>query len=460
MVTTTSCLPMLGRLPPERSQGLGHPVQSMPRLPQALLAACLLLPASSSFAAQEPQDKAKVYAATFDAHWKVLLKEYPYFELYGVDWEAERAEHRPKALAADSDTEFAWELARLISSLPDPHVSFRPSGDTILGKWSVPDVDVEIVERRLLVLAWPEGQEPEIPEAFADDPFAYPEIIGVRGQAPIGVAEILVSGPLGTSFDVQLRWPDGTEQEHTLVRPAEANIPPPPKHYGDAWLSIGRVGDLGYLRIRTFDPDKATLGPDGKMTTMLRAALVELKDTESLILDLQGNGGGHVSASDPFLGHFLKRSLSYRWGNAGGKRRVIRPRTPRYQGAVVALVDAGSASGGEWAARILKDAGRATVIGGRTAGAEAAVHTSDGPDGSVVKYSAWPMVEPGRKPFQEVGIALDWSIPLTVEDVRSYGIEEANARVRRARIKKALEVLEAPAGHLEALDKLLQEGRE
>jgi len=78
------------------------------------------------------------------------------------------------------------------------------------------------------------------------------------------------------------------------------------------------------------------------------------------------------------------------------------------------------------------------------------VHTSDGPDGSVVKFSAWPMVEPGVTPFQETGIQLDHAVPLTIADVRSLGIDMALEQVRRARLSKALEVLGAPASDLEA----------
>jgi len=264
------------------------------------------------------------------------------------------------------------------------------------------------------------------------------------------VAEILAAGPLGSMLDLRLRWPDGNETDHAVRRPVVSNLPPPNKHFGDRWLVTGRVGAVGYLRVKTFDPSKGTLGPDGKMTTMLRAALAELGDTDGLVLDLQHNGGGLVAASDPFLGNFLERSLSYRWGNSGGKTRVIRPRTPRYSGDVVALVDARSASGGEWAARILRDAGRATVVGEPTAGAEAAVHESKGPDGSVVAFSGWPMVEPGRVPFQATGIELDHSFPLTIEEVRAKGFDEAHAEVRRARFAKALELLGAPADDVEA----------
>jgi carboxyl-terminal processing protease len=409
--------------------------------------AALTLAATGQFS----DDAATRYAETFDAHWEALNEDYPYFEMYGVDWDAEREAHRPLALAAESDTEFAWELARMICALDDPHVGFIPSLDTITGKWSYPEVNTRRIGRRLYVESWPEGQAPEVPAAFADDPHPFPEIVGLRGMKPQGVSEILAAGPLGTTFDIRLRWPDGTETDHELRRPDESNLPPKKKHYGEKWLVTGRVGSIGYLRVKTFSPKMGTLGPDGKMTTMLRAALRELNDTDGLVFDLQGNGGGVVAASDPFLGNIVERTISYRWGNSGGKSRVIRPRSPRYKGDVVALVDSRSASGGEWAARILRDAGRAVVVGEPTSGAEAAVLTSNGPDGSVLSFSGWPMIEPGRTPFQATGIELDHALPLTIEEVRKHGLDAALASVRRARFAKALELLGAPAGDVDAL---------
>ena len=79
------------------------------------------------------------------------------------------------------------------------------------------------------------------------------------------------------------------------------------------------------------------------------------------------------------------------------------------------------------------------------------MHKSEGPDGSVVSFSAWPMIEPGITPFQEQGIELDHALPLTIEDARAHGLDEAIARVRRARFAKALEVLGAPADDIDAL---------
>ncbi len=412
--------------------------------------------AAPVLARQQADDEA-LFKETFDTHWENLRDNYPYFELYGVDWEAERAEHRPLALAAESVDEFAWELAKLIATLPDPHVSFVPSMTTVSERWSVPEINTVTIERRPYLMEWPRDASPAPPDPFAGDPLAYPEIVTLQGEPAVGAIAILAGGPLGTSFEIGMRWPDGQETVHEFKRPDTTNLPPPTSHLGDSWLVTGRVGPIGYMRIRTFSPEMATLGPDGKITTMLRAALAELKDTEGLVLDLQGNGGGLVAASDPFLRHLIKRTISYRWGNSGGKSRRLTPNKPHYGGRIVAIVDRRSASGGEWAARILRDADRAVVVGERTAGAEAAVLTSEGPDGSVVSYSGWPMIEPGVTSFQEVGIELDYELPLTIEDLRSFGYKAAMKRITRARLAKALEVLDRPQQDIDALMELASE---
>lgn len=405
-----------------------------------------------------PADPA-LFAEVFDTHWQALADDYPYFELYGVDWQAEREEHRPRALAAADAGAFAWELARLLAALPDPHVEYTPPVDAVLRHWALPDLRTVGVDRRAFVVEWPPGQAPVPPSSWTGDGPACPELIAVEGvPATSEVVVFLAAGPPGSTLTLGLRWPDGSESEHVLRRPDAPNLSPPSTHFGERWLVVGRVGDVGYLRVRTFDPSKGTLGPDGKMTTMLRAALAELDDTSGLILDLQGNGGGLVAASDPFLGNLVERPLSYRWGNSGGKRRRITPRRPRYEGDVVVLVDEASASGGEWAARILRDAGRAVVVGGPSQGAEAAVQRSTAADGSVVQYSAWPMVEPGREPFQGRGVTLDHALPLTLEAVRALGVDGAREQVRRARLARALELLGGAPEQVDALYELFLRG--
>jgi hypothetical protein len=167
--------------------------------------------------------------------------------------------------------------------------------------------------------------------------------------------------------------------------------------------------------------------------------------------EVRGSGGvAQIFAAGPLGSSF---DVGLRWTNGQETvRKLKRPearehcrhRRPR-------KYERWGVGGSHPAARILRDAGRAVVVGERTAGAEAAVLTSVGPDGSVLKYSGWPMVEPAGVPFQEVGIELDHELALTIADVRSLGFEVALERVTRARFAKALEILGRPEHEVEAL---------
>ena len=132
---------------------LGRPIVLL------LLLTLPVVGAPAAVALVAAQDPTADFGSVFDEHWERLRDGYPYFELYGVDWEAERADHRPRAVAAESATEFAWEMARLLSVLKDPHVEYTPPIDLVTG-WSIPDLRTGTIERKHHVLEWGEGQHP------------------------------------------------------------------------------------------------------------------------------------------------------------------------------------------------------------------------------------------------------------------------------------------------------------
>ena len=114
-------------------------------LPVALVLGLSVHPPSS-----EPETD---FGAVFDEHWERLRDDYPYFELYGVDWDAERAEHRPRAAAAENAGELAWEIARLLSVLKDPHVEYMPPVDLIQG-WAIPELRTAMIGHKPYVVDW------------------------------------------------------------------------------------------------------------------------------------------------------------------------------------------------------------------------------------------------------------------------------------------------------------------
>ncbi len=125
-------------------------------------------------------------------------------------------------------------------------------------------------------------------------------------------------------------------------------------------------GNVGYIRLSTFYSwDMAK--------DKLRNALALVRDTESLILDLRQNGGGDAETAGRLVRAFLAddmKAVQRIAGREGTKDEPLPERdTPTYRGKLAVLVDRRSASASEFVAYSLQAAGRATVIGSRSAGA-------------------------------------------------------------------------------------------
>lgn len=66
------------------------------------------------------------YASRFDTAWELVAERY-WDEAYGgADWQALRLSYRPRAVAAESETDFYRVLEQLYSELGDRHSTFVP----------------------------------------------------------------------------------------------------------------------------------------------------------------------------------------------------------------------------------------------------------------------------------------------------------------------------------------------
>lgn len=125
-------------------------------------------------------------------------------------------------------------------------------------------------------------------------------------------------------------------------------------------------GNVGYLRLASFYPwDMAG--------AKLRNALALLSDTEGLILDLRQNGGGDAETAGQLVRAFLGDTVEsvQDIGTRSGPRPELLPELdlPEYRGGLVVLLDRRSASASEFVGYSLQAAGRAVVVGTRSAGA-------------------------------------------------------------------------------------------
>ena len=98
----------------------------------------------------------------------------------------------------------------------------------------------------------------------------------------------------------------------------------------------------------------------------------EARHHRALILDLRDNGGGSIATLLRFLGHFVDRQTKAYTVRTRNRREDMFAKPARreaFQGNLIIVVNANSASSSEISSRFLQLAGKATLVGDRTAGA-------------------------------------------------------------------------------------------
>jgi carboxyl-terminal processing protease len=185
----------------------------------------------------------------------------------------------------------------------------------------------------------------------------------LRGAAGTPVRLVILT-PAGEIRDVELPRPEALPE---AARRRQERRPEPP-----ADLVQHRLleGNLGYVRLTSFAHAEGVRRFD--------AALEALKDTDGLILDLRGNGGGLLGVLADVAGRFfadrsttiMQVAIRYpRSENMSEREAVVAPRRRwTYEGPLVLLVDAGCFSACDLFANAMDEHGRALIIGATPTG--------------------------------------------------------------------------------------------
>lgn len=161
------------------------------------------------------------------------------------------------------------------------------------------------------------------------------------------------------------------------------------------------LGDLGYLRVLSFDSDRA----GERFSTELDALIV--RGARAVVLDLRGNDGGFILTGLQVLDRFLADVvLGYRRDGQGVlPLGFANPRASSLPLAV--LVDADTASTAEIVAGALQSYGRGRLYGAVTAGkgvGQASVQLSDG---GVLRLVTFEWLLPDRRSVDGWGLTPD-----------------------------------------------------
>jgi carboxyl-terminal processing protease len=212
-------------------------------------------------------------------------------------------------------------------------------------------------------------------EGVQADKLSFPEIQALLSGAPDSVVRVSVAGAAGRRDLVVAR---------TMVPDSDL---------------VHRVleGGVLYVHVPSFKR-----GTAAHVAKTLREA-----GTPGVILDLRHNGGGLVEEGVAIADLFLRDGVI--GGLRSGPGRPSEDFRAKRDGAeisvpLVVLIDGGSASASELVAMVLKERGRAQLLGSTTAGKGSVQRVIHLPDGGVLKVTAGYYVGPSGARLDDDGV--------------------------------------------------------
>lgn len=337
----------------------------------------------------------------FDELWETIRDRYAYFEEKATDWDRVRAIYQPW-VAQVSDDEDKWNrlLLSVTDELYDAHTHFA-QGVPGLPRWPLSDILVEdssvgvrVRDRRDGSAAADAGiKVGDLVLAIDGMPFAQAAALRMPRalsrpdpEARWYAINAAVGGNRERERKLRIRSKDGQVRDLVLLHKPVPNRPA---------INHRRLDNgFGYIAITTFGDYDAPKAFD--------AALLDLKNSPGLIVDVRENGGGDTAVARPIMGRFIKERRPYALMRRRSGKGValtdpwteyVDPQGPfTYDRPVVVLQNHWSASMAEGFPMGMKGIGRARTVGTETMRLGAAVFPLRlDRTGVTVNYSAEPV---------------------------------------------------------------------
>jgi len=280
----------------------------------------------------------------------------------------------------------------------DPHTVYIPPKDAKLAQSQLRatydgiGVEFNVLRDTLYVVTPLAGGPSEKAGIIAGD-----KIISVDGEniAGIGIDNRQI-------FDM-LRGPSGTEVTVGVIRKGqpktldfELKRGSIPQYSVDASYMVD--DEIGYIKVNKFAESTFT---------EFKKSLLDLKSKgmSKLILDLQNNSGGYMSAAINICNEFLGKDqliVSQKGQSAKYDSKALADKNGVFQkGAVMVLVNEGSASASEIVAGALQDNDRALIVGRRSFGKGLVQLPFDLKDGSELRMTIARYYTPSGRSIQK-----------------------------------------------------------
>ena len=346
----------------------------------------------------------------FEELWAAVNDNYLYPDFNGLDWNAVHLEYRQRIQAGMSDEEFYTAMKDMIYRLGDDHSSY-------LSPQEVTEQDAQYTGSYdyagigVMISAVPERNLGTILLVFPDSPAdraglqPHDNLLEIDGQSLVEGLTLrreLLRGPEGTTIQVTVQSPGQPPRQVSITRKRIDGTLPILRQN----MSSPGGKRIGYIFLPTFN--------DQNIDDQVGQALIDLSVSsplDGLIIDDRQNVGGSSEVLLDTLAYFTNGpvgSLVTRQGEhplaVTGKDIAGSQRIP-----LVVMIDQGAISFGEVFAGVLKDLGRAFLIGEQTAGNVEVLAIYNLPDGSramIASMTFRPLNQPGQD-WEKTGILPD-----------------------------------------------------
>jgi carboxyl-terminal processing protease len=437
------------------------------RLAAAAAALSCLVALSVAVSAAQPLQAVE----TFDAAWTTIRDSHFDPTMNGVDWDAVRAELRPRAAAARSTAELRDVLREMLHRLGLSHFAIIPSSPDQPGAAGdlsgAPGFDVRLVAGDLVV-THVDDQTPQVHTGWrvvrignaavadllasltagAGSPSAAPQ--GAAGSERMAnveawrISQTHLRGPSGSK--VQVQFDDGTGRIVTvpIERHPEAGQP----------VTVGNLPTM-FVRVEAASkrtPAGATAGVIAFNVWMaavdaeFQKSIDKFRQADGIVIDLRGNPGGLAAMLMGISGHFVpdRQTLGVMKTRDSELRFFTNPRLASargervnvYAGPLAILVDALSGSASECFTGGMQSLGRARVFGQPSMGQALPALFDRLPNGDVLIHAYGDFVTSTGIRLEGRGVIPDEVQPLRREELlegRDRPLEAALAWIDRVK---------------------------
>ena len=401
-----------------------------------------------------PRAEPGAYLPDFDRAWELVRDTYHDPEMGGLDWDAVRAELRPRAEQARTRAESRAVINEMVTRLGESHFGIIPEGVDAAGAEARPEtgasgdavvgLDLRVLDGRAVVT----GVLPDGPAARAGvRPGWVIESVG-GASATETIAELVdavgeraaalyawqtiherLSGAPGSGASVRFLDADDrpVDLELTRVEPEGesvtfGNLPPVTVRVDSRWLTPEETGDpdarIGYIAFNMF---MIPITPD------FERAVAGFKDADGIVIDLRGNIGGVAimcaSLSRYFvtersrIGTMKMRGQDLQFNAEPVVVTTTGQRLQPFAGPLAFLIDGGTASTAEFMSGGLRGLGRARTFGSTSAGMALPAAMSRLPSGDVLMHAIADYESSDGARLEYHGVPADEPVPVTREDL-------------------------------------------